>query len=75
MWTYFNSLLTGLSAKSTFKKVENNKLLRYLLSFVMITSIYLSQVSKPYQPEKNFIEIKYLTVLLIPYPGLLHVTV
>ena len=30
--------------------------------------------NKPYQPEMNFTENKYLLDILILYPGLLHVT-
>ena len=36
---------------------------------------YLSFSNKRYQPEMNFIENKYLTGLLMSYPGLLHVTI
>ena len=31
--------------------------------------------NKPYQPEMNFIKNKYLPDLLMPSPGLFHVTV
>ena len=51
MWTYSKSLLTVISANSTFlnspwfPKVKNNVLLRYLSFFVMTTSICLFQIS------------------------------
>ena len=35
---------------------------------------HLSFSNKPYQPEMNFTENKYLLDILISYPGLLHVT-
>ena len=37
--------------------------------------IQMSFSNKPYQPEMNFIENKYLSGLLMSHPGSLHVTV
>ena len=49
MWTYFKSLLIGISVtKSTFSKVFDFKMLKKtveIFTFAMITSICLSQIS------------------------------
>ena len=36
---------------------------------------HLPLSNKPYQPKMNFIENKYLPVILMSRPGLLHITV
>ena len=40
-----------------------------------IIAIQMPFSNKPYQPEMNLIENKYLSGLLISHPGSLHVTV
>ena len=72
MWTYSKSLLTGMSAESSFtfffsfQKVQNSMVysLDIYYFFVMIISIYLSQICLTNQEWT-----------LMSSPGLLHVAV
>ena len=73
MWTYSKYLLTGIRAKSTFKTVFDFKKMIYL--FFCYDYKHLPFSNKPYQPEMNFTEKKYLPGLLMPCPAFLHVTV
>ena len=77
MWTYSKSLLTAISANSTFRTVFDFKKIKIIFCsifsiFVMITSICLSQISLANQKE---LYLEHLPSLLMSCPGLLHVTV
>ena len=78
MGTYSRSLLTGISAKSTFRKVFDFKKLKIIQYTVDIFIIFcydykhLPLSNKPNQPESNFTRKLYI---LMSCPGLLPVTV
>ena len=79
MWIYSKSLLTGISANSTFRTVIDFKKIKIIycwdIYYFCYDYKYLLFSNKPYQPQINFIGNKYLPGLLMSCSGFSDVTV